>query len=1047
MAAAELRCVQVPESFDANVLPGDWERLPAVQLAPSGGLAPRDLNDISAKVALAWNSRYIFVVALVVDDIFRPADSMSGFWNGDSIQFAFDAFGATSREQTFHFGAADFPFGRKVLSLDVPRDYLRGVVEAPFNVWHDGARIIYVVALPWSFVGTLNPLLDEPFRFNLIVNENDGASRRGWVQLSDGIGTGLDASKFQAVRFERNRTDPMIHVCVPKHCVDLSETVDVRVTARNVAPGTKVRMVVGHYREDRDISARQDACQMTMSVKPGKIGHVGESTVRAELVDEEGHLLTQASTVVIINDRQTLAADIEQARESLTRIDAIIRRETAKGRVTDYFALRANCLRYALRVADLAQTEISNHLKASPDYEELRVRVARYAGSAAPKLLDDLQEYAARPGAPHLAIPRPDLYRKWTIKNGNIYAGSDLITLNGVCWLYGHKDPFVDLCDLGMNMQTIDMGPSSVVGNGFDLKDDLRDVDVVQMFRRAGLDGEKKGEVFELHTSPHYVPPWFQADNHNAWMDTPGGRHLLELTYRGLAEALGDIKAIRTADLANEWTFWSTSREAMDGFRNWLRDRHGSVERLNQRWGTGFKSFREVPEPFPSVADNPRPEQGVYQPLGPEGIYKNRGPYWDWCEYNTQRAASVVKWMNTTLKKHFPALLTQIKCVLSSREYRGLIDNFILGIDPQKILPITDFIGTDASYIRGNQWKGTLFSYDYLKSIAPDKPIVCTESHSPPYYDSSAPSEIRRGFFQRFVHGERLNLVFLMVSSAVSDWWGEGFEGQNMSSWNVGACPETLESIALTFADLRRHQDELCLFSQRKPDLLLFYDNAADFGVPGSDDPPGKCADSLLPIYESLIYRDVRIGFVTERMLQKQIPKVPLIVLADARFVSDNTVKALMAYVKSGGRLLLAGDNLQWDDYGQKRRPNALQNLLSSDRVCRVPLLSAVDYEKVWSDQLAAAGITTPFTTAAKSEECVWGLEILSASLPGGKSLVFLANTNPAPVELSLRHSGSKMSFLDLVSGESVDPGGFVIPGNGVMLLRGTPLRTTCQQR
>jgi len=60
-----------------------------------------------------------------------------------------------------------------------------------------------------------------------------------------------------------------------------------------------------------------------------------------------------------------------------------------------------------------------------------------------------------------------------------------------------------------------------------------------------------------------------------------------------------------------------------------------------------------------------------------------------------------------------PARSMRMECdgFWSIGEHRSLAKNFIMGIDPQQILPITDLIGTDATYIRGDQWKDALFAY------------------------------------------------------------------------------------------------------------------------------------------------------------------------------------------------------------------------------------------------------------------------------------------------------------------------------------------------
>ena len=49
-------------------------------------------------------------------------------------------------------------------------------------------RTIYKAAIPWSeIIGRGTVKSGDSFRFTMLANDNDGAGRRGWAQLTDGI--------------------------------------------------------------------------------------------------------------------------------------------------------------------------------------------------------------------------------------------------------------------------------------------------------------------------------------------------------------------------------------------------------------------------------------------------------------------------------------------------------------------------------------------------------------------------------------------------------------------------------------------------------------------------------------------------------------------------------------------------------------------------------------------------------------------------------------------------------------------------------------------
>lgn len=76
------------------------------------------------------------------------------------------------------------------------------------------------------------------------------------------------------------------------------------------------------------------------------------------------------------------------------------------------------------------------------------------------------------------------------------------------------------------------------------------------------------------------------------------------------------------------------------------------------------------------------------------GVYANRNPYFDWCEFNTTRAtAELLDWMNDEFQfQKIPGLLSCAKLLCGNQSYRTLIDDYTLGIDIQKLYTITDLM-------------------------------------------------------------------------------------------------------------------------------------------------------------------------------------------------------------------------------------------------------------------------------------------------------------------------------------------------------------------
>ena len=82
-------------------------------------------------------------------------------------------------------------------------DLIRGYTsdnELVKKEWDEFDRI--TAALPWSTLAPLNPERLSSCGFNVIVNDNDGQGRKGWIQWTPGLGEGKDTSWYGNLIFE-----------------------------------------------------------------------------------------------------------------------------------------------------------------------------------------------------------------------------------------------------------------------------------------------------------------------------------------------------------------------------------------------------------------------------------------------------------------------------------------------------------------------------------------------------------------------------------------------------------------------------------------------------------------------------------------------------------------------------------------------------------------------------------------------------------------------------------------------------------------------------
>ncbi|MBD2847771.1 beta-galactosidase [Paenibacillus sp. IB182496] len=171
-------------------------RLPddPVQIELSGWAGEQDL---SASVYTAYDADYFYWAAAVRDDVHEPVAG-STMWRGDSVQFAFGLDGAYGPEYAVSLGSGGVEVAR---FSDGAATGGAELVEAA--VARDGGVTSYEVRLPWTAIAS-GPPSDGRLPFTLLINDNDGAGRRGWIEWTPGIGKAKDP----ALHAELSLIDP-----------------------------------------------------------------------------------------------------------------------------------------------------------------------------------------------------------------------------------------------------------------------------------------------------------------------------------------------------------------------------------------------------------------------------------------------------------------------------------------------------------------------------------------------------------------------------------------------------------------------------------------------------------------------------------------------------------------------------------------------------------------------------------------------------------------------------------------------------------------------
>lgn len=193
--------------IDGEISEGEWSAAQVVKPndgAESNMLDWKGNDDCSFVCMRKWDSENLYIAVDATDDIHNQEDSGAAIWKGDGIQIAIDTdrrYGKGSA--TYHeFGAALDNNGivrtwrwtsPLVVKSDMPLDTAKSAIS------RKGNHTVYEIAIPWSDLMLMQyePNEGEIFGFSMLLNDNDGKVRKGFLEYMSGIGNSKNTNAFE----------------------------------------------------------------------------------------------------------------------------------------------------------------------------------------------------------------------------------------------------------------------------------------------------------------------------------------------------------------------------------------------------------------------------------------------------------------------------------------------------------------------------------------------------------------------------------------------------------------------------------------------------------------------------------------------------------------------------------------------------------------------------------------------------------------------------------------------------------------------------------
>lgn len=193
-------CPKMTPAIDGDLK--EWKGLPAIDLSKATVKIKdyKGVKDLSGLIWLGWDDRNLYVAAEIEDDKHSQTTGGEKGWQGDGIQMSVaelpDGKGVPEWNE---FGICLAPSGPEVYRSIGPDGLKEGLVkDAKAQIRREGTSTIYEFAIPWTELAPASPSAGA-ILFSILVNENDGKKREGWIEWGAGIGNDKNPDKFRIV--------------------------------------------------------------------------------------------------------------------------------------------------------------------------------------------------------------------------------------------------------------------------------------------------------------------------------------------------------------------------------------------------------------------------------------------------------------------------------------------------------------------------------------------------------------------------------------------------------------------------------------------------------------------------------------------------------------------------------------------------------------------------------------------------------------------------------------------------------------------------------
>lgn len=337
--------------------------------------------------------------------------------------------------------------------------------------------------------------------------------------------------------------------------------------------------------------------------------------------------------------------------------------------------------------------------------------------------------------------------------------------------------------------------------------------------------------------------------------------------------------------LAYELTYICYCDESRRMFARWLHNKHGSIDRANELWGTHYASFDKVVPP-PTANARPLPDT-------------NRALWYDWARFNQDRFTEHLLWVRDTVRKFDPS--TALAAGGSSSMLSGRAG--VAGIDEERIV---------------NEVDNVIIHEGGGSTLGLDLQVALSEK-AKPIADPEMNLESISNLMPHLLHGKSVVQLFHWPVQPPSEFVST-IRSSLAHSWEYSL--ERVDDLLKTTLDARRLRREIAAFVEQPAQVAILYSQTSTLQI-----PPAMFSWERTPYlaelertYTASRFLDVKTTFITERQIvQGKLAAFPVLLIPAAHAIPSAIVDKIREYVAAGGVVLASPGSLAVDEYNHPR--------------------------------------------------------------------------------------------------------------------------------